>query len=88
MGEAAKKKAVELTYSLRAKSISAEMDYLDRKMKAQMKSADRLNAKFVIVIGDDELEEQSAMLKDLATGEQQNVPFDSLLEQLQNSLTT
>ena len=50
MGEAAKKKAVELTYSLRQNNITAEMDYLDRKMKAQMKSADRLKAKFVLVI--------------------------------------
>ena len=88
MGEAAKKKAVELTYSLRQNNITAEMDYLDRKMKSQMKSADRLKAKFVLLVGDDELEKQSAMLKDLSTGEQQLVPFNSLLEQLQNNLTT
>ena len=50
MGEAAKKKVVELTYSLRQNNITAEMDYLDRKMKSQMKSADRLKAKFVLVI--------------------------------------
>jgi len=88
MGEAAKKKAVELTYSLRQNNITAEMDYLDRKMKSQMKSADRLKAKFVLLVGDDELEKQSAMLKDLSTGEQQLVPFNSLLEQLHNNLTT
>lgn len=88
MGEAAKKKVVELTYSLRQNNITAEMDYLDRKMKSQMKSADRLKAKFVLLVGDDELEKQSAMLKDLSTGEQQLVPFNSLLEQLQNNLTT
>ncbi|PZX07119.1 histidyl-tRNA synthetase [Psychrobacillus insolitus] len=88
MGQAAKKKAVELTYSLRQNNITAEMDYLDRKMKSQMKSADRLKAKFVLLVGDDELEKQSAMLKDLSTGEQQLVPFNSLLEQLQNNLTT
>lgn len=87
MGEAAKKKVVELTYSLRQNNITAEMDYLDRKMKSQMKSADRLKAKFVLLLGDDELEKQSAMLKDLSTGEQQLVPFNSLLEQLQNNLT-
>ena len=71
MGEAAKKKAVELTYELTQNNITAEMDYLDRKMKTQMKSADRLKAKYVLVIGDDELEKESAMLKDLATGTQQ-----------------
>ncbi|TQR14795.1 histidine--tRNA ligase [Psychrobacillus soli] len=88
MGEAAKKKAVELTYELRNNEITAEMDYLDRKIKTQMKSADRLKAKLVLVIGDDELEKQSAMLKDLATGEQQLVPFSTLIEQVKISITT
>ena len=39
------------------------MDYLDRKMKAQMKSADRLDAKYIIVLGETELEEQVATVK-------------------------
>lgn len=63
------------------------MDYLDRKMKTQMKSADRLKAEFVLVIGDDELEKESAMLKDLATGTQNLVPFSSLVEQIKISST-
>jgi len=88
MGEAAKKKAVELTYELRQNNITSEMDYLDRKIKTQMKSADRLKAKLVLVIGDDELEKQSAMLKDLATGEQQLIPFSALIEQIKSSITT
>lgn len=58
------------------------MDYLDRKVKAQMKSADRLKAKAVIVIGEDELEKQSVMLKDLTTGTQQLVPFTSLIDEV------
>lgn len=87
LGEAAKKKAVELTYQLRQQKITAEMDYLDRKMKTQMKSADRLKAKFVLVIGDDELEKESAMLKELATGTQNLVPFSSLIDQIKTSST-
>lgn len=63
------------------------MDYLDRKMKTQMKSADRLKAKFVLVIGDDELEKESAMLKELATGTQNLVPFSSLIDQIKTSST-
>ena len=88
MGEAAKKKAVELTNELRQNNITADMDYLDRKVKTQMKSADRLKAKLVLVIGDDELENQSAMLKDLSTGNQELIPFSSLVEQIKISLTT
>lgn len=82
MGEDAKKKVTELTFELRQNKISADMDYLDRKVKAQMKSADRLKAKAVIVVGDDELEEQSVMLKDLTTGTQQLVPFTSLIDEV------
>lgn len=74
MGEEAKLKAVELTSSFRAKGISTEMDYLDRKMKAQMKSADRLGAKFTIVLGETELEEQVAAVKHMESGEQQKSP--------------
>lgn len=72
----------ELTFELRQNKISADMDYLDRKVKAQMKSADRLKAKAVIVIGEDELEKQSVMLKDLTTGTQQLVPFTSLIDEV------
>ena len=82
MGEEAKKKVTELTFELRQNKISADMDYLDRKVKAQMKSADRLKAKAVIVIGEDELEKQSVMLKDLTTGNQQLVPFTSLIDEV------
>lgn len=82
MGDEAKLKAVELTSSFRAKGISTEMDYLDRKMKAQMKSADRLGAKYTIVLGETELEEQAATVKHMETGEQQKVAFSELVNYL------
>ena len=80
MGEEAKVKAVELVSSFRAKGISAEMDYLDRKMKAQMKAADRANAKFVIVLGETELEEQAVNVKTMETGDQTKVEFGHLVQ--------
>lgn len=82
MGDEAKLKAVELTSSFRAKGISTEMDYLDRKMKAQMKSADRLGAKYTIVLGETELEEQAATVKHMESGEQQKVAFSELVNYL------
>ena len=86
MGEAAKKKAFEFTSILRQNNISTEMDYLNRKIKAQMKSADRLKSKFVIVLGDDEIEKESAVLKDLSNGEQQQVAWTDLVDQLKTSI--
>ena len=80
MGEEAKVKAVELVSSFRAKGISADMDYLNRKMKAQMKAADRANAKFVIVLGETELEEQAVNVKTMGTGDQTKVDFGHLVQ--------
>ncbi|MFY3790869.1 histidine--tRNA ligase [Ureibacillus sp. MALMAid1270] len=82
IGGEAKKKSVELLSSFRTKGISADMDYIDRKMKAQMKSADRLGAKYVIVIGDSELEEAAVNIKEMQTGNQEKVPFVELVNYL------
>lgn len=80
IGDEAKLKAVELVSTFRAKGISADMDYLDRKMKAQMKAADRANAKFVIVLGETELEQQAVNVKTMETGDQTKVEFGHLVQ--------
>lgn len=82
MGDEAKLKSAELISSFRAKGISADMDYIDRKMKAQMKSADRLGAKFVMVIGESELEEMCVNVKEMETGNQEKIPFPELVNYL------
>jgi len=84
MDAASKKKAVSVVRDLRANGISADMDFTDRKMKAQMKSADRKSARFVIVIGESELESGKAAVKEMATRDQQEVPFDELADNIQN----
>ena len=79
MGDAAKTKAIELIKEFRANGISADTDYTDRKMKAQMKTADRQSAKYVIVLGDSELEEQAVNVKEMETGNQEKVAFSDLV---------
>lgn len=86
MDEAAKVKAVELASTFRTKGIAAEIDYAQRKMKAQMKAADRLQAKFVLILGETELQQQVAAVKEMATGEQQAVAFSDLVTYLQDKL--
>ncbi|RAZ68542.1 histidine--tRNA ligase [Planococcus maitriensis] len=83
MDAASKKKAMSIVRDLRANGISADMDFTDRKMKAQMKSADRKKARFVIVIGESELESGKAAVKEMATRDQQEVPFGELAESIQ-----
>ncbi|WP_039043008.1 histidine--tRNA ligase [Sporosarcina sp. ZBG7A] len=80
LGEAAKKEGFQVLQQLRAAGIRADMDYLDRKMKAQMKSADRLQSKWVTVIGEEEVEQQIVQLKNMAEGTQQSVTITELIE--------
>lgn len=82
MDDQAKLKAVELASSFRAKGISTELDYASRKVKAQMKSADRLGAKWVIVLGESELDEQAANVKNMELGSQEKVQFHDLVNYL------
>ena len=85
LGEEAKMKAVELVQQFRSTGISAEMDYMDRKMKAQMKSADRLQAENVLIIGEEELNEGAAVLKRMADGSQQKLLFEEIISNLKRN---
>jgi len=69
MGEDAEKKAQKLIFDLRNMGISAQQDLCGRSLKAQMKYADKLAAKFSIVIGDDEIAQNKGTLKDMSNGE-------------------
>lgn len=69
MGEAAKQKAAQLVYALRLEGFRAESDIMGRSLKAQMKYADKLGARFSMVIGDDELAKSTASVKNMSTGE-------------------
>ncbi len=54
-----------------------------KSLKAQMKAADRFQAKYVVIIGDSELEKQIAVVREMATGQQQEVPLSQLVEDLE-----
>ena len=82
LGEAADWEVTRLVYELRTSGIRAERDYLGRKMKAQMKSADRLQARYTAILGDDELVRGEIALKEMATGEQRVVALASLASEL------
>ncbi|MCK9859161.1 histidine--tRNA ligase [Paenibacillus sp. ATY16] len=85
LGEAAEREVTRLVYELRTSGIRAERDYLGRKMKAQMKSADRLQARYTAILGDDELTRGEIALKEMATGEQRVVALASLASELKSN---
>lgn len=82
LGDQAKDYAVGLLNRLRKEGISSEMDYTGKKLKAQFKAADRLNAKFIAVLGEDELAQQIVNVKDTTTGEQIEVKLDELIQMM------
>lgn len=63
---------------LRRNGIGAEVDYLGRSVKAQMREANRQQAEYVLVVGENELKTKSAKLKHMQTGEETVVSLDSL----------
>lgn len=82
LGDNAKLIAIKVLNELRKNKISAETDYLNRKMKAQMKVADRLRVKKVIIIGDDEIATNKVIIRDMATGMQEELPLDSIVKEI------
>lgn len=79
LGEAAKDYTVGLLQKLRNAGFSAERDYLDRKIKTQFKAADRLQARYVAVLGEEELQNHKINLKNMATGEQTEIALESFI---------
>ena len=79
LGEAAKLPAFKILQDLRAAKLTAGMDFAGRSMKAQMKQANKKNARFVAILGEDEVKEASALLKDMNTSEQKKVALCDLV---------
>ena len=82
LGEEAKRVGAKLLNNMRANGLRADMDYTNRKMKAQMKSADRLAANYVIVIGDEEVEEDVVMLRNMADRQQDKIATADVLQKI------
>ncbi|MFC0561847.1 histidine--tRNA ligase [Halalkalibacter alkalisediminis] len=79
LGDEAKDKTVELVHQLRKAGLSADKDYLDKKMKAQFKAADRLEARYTAILGDNELTEGKINVKDMETGDQVEVELGAFI---------
>ena len=81
MGQSASIRAGALIEQLRRAGIRADADTMGRSLKAQMRSADKLGARFTMVLGDDELQKGEAQLKNMKTGEQRPVLLDAAFAQ-------
>ena len=86
IGDKAKLKSFSIIKDLRENHISADKDHLDRSLKAQFKYSNKINAKYTIVIGDDELDKDKATLKNMETGDQKLIKISELVNELRSVL--
>lgn len=80
MDEETRLKAFTLTCELRTAGVSAECDHMDRSVKAQFKYADKIKAKYVVTIGQDELESGVCKAKRMADGNVSEVAFADIAQ--------
>ena len=68
--------------------IGAEMDFSDKSLKSQMKRADRLGASYVLILGDKELAEGAAILRNMVTKEQVSISLENILDDIKSQIKT
>lgn len=86
LGESAEKELLKWAHDLRTQGLPIEMSY-GGNLSKRMKKANRANAKFALIVGDDELAKGQAQLKDLDSGAQSALSIKSLKEQLEKLLS-
>lgn len=75
MGDAESMKAASMAFMLRKKGIKVDIDHMGKKLKAQMKYANKIGARFTMILGEEELTNNKASLKNMENGEQIEVPL-------------
>ncbi|SDA12255.1 histidyl-tRNA synthetase [Ruminococcus sp. YE71] len=86
MGDDASVKAMQICRALRADGVRAECDVVGRSVRAQMKYADKVKAKFSVIIGGNELEAGVAKLRNMVSGEETDIPLDDRFGQVFNAM--
>lgn len=75
--------ALKIINHIRENGVSAEMDFLDKSLKAQMRLANKLDVSHTVIVGQEELKEQKVILKNMADGQQEKVAISQILRYLQ-----
>lgn len=86
LGGRAKKLAMRILRKVRSAGINCEMDFLQRSLKAQMKEADRIKARFVLIVGENELQTGRVLLRDMEKGQQEELPLEGFVSRLMDKI--
>lgn len=82
LGSEAKEKLWPLMRDLRKKGVSCQMDFVAKKLKNSLRQAAEINARYVLLLGDEELKKGCIILKDMDQKEQKELPFEGLVEEI------
>lgn len=82
LGEAAGQKAFALMYRLQRLDLRAEMAFTGKSLKAQMRRAGKLNARYVLMLGEEELASGQAQLRDMDNGSQEPIALEGIEQAL------
>tara|TARA_B100001765_G_C19338149_1_gene264852 strand:- start:173 stop:670 length:498 start_codon:yes stop_codon:yes gene_type:complete len=80
LGDVSRIVAFTLGETLRQKGLATETDMLRRSLKAQLRDANRTGVKIAVIIGEKEMKDQNAQVKDFRTGDQSEIRQDSLVD--------
>jgi len=83
LGEEAKKQGLKLLNNLRKEGIAADTDYEGKSLKGALRKANDLGAKYVLILGEDELKKNILTLKNMASGAQKEIKQENILQEFQ-----
>ena len=83
LGNAVRPIMLKILSKARKAGLIIEFDSLRRSIKSQMREANKIGASLAIIIGDKELKDKSVQIKDLKNGQQESIPFDSIISYIQ-----
>src|SRR6056297_2101332 len=86
IGKKAEIASFKLLEEFRRRGIKAEIDYMGRSVGSQMKSADRMNATYTVIIGENELENKKATVRNMKSGKEQEIDIDNLVKSIEKMI--
>ncbi len=86
LGDKPKFEGLKIINKLRSNGITADFDHLERSLKAQMRYANKMESKFTIILGENELENGSVNIKNMLTSEQVEVKIEDIVEKISELL--
>ncbi len=87
LGEGPQREAFGLSYKLNRAGVRTLIDYEGRSLKAQMRRADKLGARYVLIVGEDEQRRGQAILRDMEEKKQEEIPLSSIFEEIVRRVT-